>query len=282
MNGQSYLLFDAHVHLYPCFDIELALHSAWKNLSALTALAPYPVSAFGLALTERDDCHFFQELLGKKIFPPGISCISTDGGKSLCLTHPEFKLPLFLFPGRQFVSSEKVEILALGKDLAVPHAALPASSLCKNILDAGLTPCFPWSPGKWFGNRGKVVREMLRDFHTQQMLLGDILMRPWIFRTPTLIRFALERGYRILGGSDPLPFPGEEKNIGRMATLAIGNFSQETAGDDFLELLHYQPMIRLPEDGGRLGFFEFAWRMGKNEVVRRSLERRRSQSASSQ
>jgi hypothetical protein len=262
------LLFDAHVHFYPQYNLEQALDAAWSNLSALIPQAPETVTALGLALTERADCFVFEELRDGRRQISGVDILALCDGQVLQLQRQGEKFPLHIFPGRQIVSKERIEVLALGKDLRIADGQ-DLSALLEGLHREGVTPCLPWSPGKWMGERGKLLKSTLENFHSQQILFGDILMRPWIFLEPPVFRKALNGGYRILGGSDPLPFCGEERNIGRMATLAIGDFSPENAANDFLKLLHHHPMIRIPEDGGFLGIGEFTYRMFRNEWQRR-------------
>jgi hypothetical protein len=80
----------------------------------------------------------------------------------------------------------------------------------------------PWSPGKWYFGRKRVVRRLLDRFGPQRLLVGDTPLRPMGYPEPLLVRHARREGFRVLAGSDPLPFAGEERQLGRYVTLFSG------------------------------------------------------------
>jgi len=77
-----------------------------------------------------------------------------------------------------------------------------------------------WAPGKWLGRRGRVVWSLLEAVAPQHLLVGDTSMRPRGWPTPRVMREAVRRGFTIVGGTDPLPFPGQEAVIGRYGIAA--------------------------------------------------------------
>ncbi len=71
-----------------------------------------------------------------------------------------------------------------------------------------------WAVGKWFFSRGKVVSQLIDQFSSSQLGIGDTSLRPCGWLTPLLMRKAQRKGFRTLAGSDPLPVRGEEKRPG--------------------------------------------------------------------
>jgi hypothetical protein len=111
---------------------------------------------------------------------------------------------LVIVRGVQYVSQERVEVLALGVGRSVPDGA-PASELVDLIHQEGGVPCLPWSPGKWFGKRGCVVATILNEASPRALVLGDIAIRSLGLPPSGLLWKARRRGFPVLCGTDPLP-----------------------------------------------------------------------------
>jgi hypothetical protein len=108
---------------------------------------------------------------------------------------------LVLVAGRQIVARERLEVLALGKDLELPDG-LPLGEVLERVRESGALPVLPWGFGKWWGRRGSVVSETLGQ--DGELFLGDNAGRHG--PTPAIFRQARKLGVRLLPGSDPLPF----------------------------------------------------------------------------
>ncbi len=206
------ILFDAHVHLYPQFDLKEAFTDAFRNLTALSGGTAGPRL---LLLTERSDCWFFDNLSADQL-PEEYSLDRLAEGPGVKITSPA-KETLFLIAGRQIVSRESLEVCALACTLQLPDRQYAAAEIVDRVHLAGGVPALNWAPGKWLFSRGKVVVALLQRFHPDELLIGDTTMRPALWSTPCLMRSAQRSGFHILAGSDPLPFSGEEKQIGRYA-----------------------------------------------------------------
>jgi len=92
------------------------------------------------------------------------------------------------------------------------------------IKDAGGIPALNWAPGKWFSNRGKVIDGLIKEKSPDELFIGETTMRPTIWLKPKLIHKAEQKGFRVLAGSDPLPFTGEENGIGSFGLIIEGEF----------------------------------------------------------
>ncbi|MCP3931679.1 MAG: hypothetical protein GY705_21565 [Bacteroidetes bacterium] len=211
------IVADTHLHLYPCYKLVPAIKGL---LQCLHQQASGDVIAVGL-LAERYDCHYFslisQGLLDshftvdKKWVDDGVLKL-TENGKSL-----------FLFAGRQIISLERIEVLALTTDIQIEDG-LPAKVIIERILNEKAIPVLSWAPGKWFFKRKKIIKDLLDTFSPQQLVIGDTSLRPKIWTEPLLMKRARLEGYPVICGSDPLPFPGEESLMGSYCSICQANF----------------------------------------------------------
>jgi hypothetical protein len=196
------LVADGHVHLYGCYDLSRFFSRA---LSSLGTLAP-PGDALGIFLTERAGCDFF---------------------RNTCCQHAEF-VPLeqrgehivagrigelFMFAGRQIATLERLEVLALCSNESFTDGLTFEESLAQ-VRASGALPVLPWSPGKWIGKRGRIIETALADAKPGELLLADSSLRPRGFPEPAAFRHARSRGFGIIAGTDPLPYSGQESEVG--------------------------------------------------------------------
>jgi hypothetical protein len=114
---------------------------------------------------------------------------------------------------------------------------LAAEDAVGRVSSTGALPVLPWAPGKWFGGRGRLVATLMDRFGPSAVALADTALRPIGWPTPVLIRRGLREGFRVLAGSDPLPFAGEEGRIGRYATVVDGPLDPDEAAASILRLL---------------------------------------------
>lgn len=118
---------------------------------------------------------------------------------------------MYVIAGRQIITSEGLELLALATHAAIPDGVSLADGM-KRVRDAGGVPVVPWAFGKWWGRRGVVVREALQRDDAPD--LGDNSARPAILSDPALFRYAESRGRMVLPGTDPLPLSDHETRAG--------------------------------------------------------------------
>jgi hypothetical protein len=209
------IVADTHVHIYSCYDLHKFSSMLEQNLKKVGAGQTIRLGF----LTERSDCNFFDDIKSgnEKIIsecgniqlgPDESSLIRDNGSGEKCI----------LLPGRQVVAKERIEILALATTAKIPDG-MQAVDIVTMILDNGGVPVVAWAPGKWFGERGNVVRSLLDGFNPARLLIGDSSMRPTIWAEPFIMREARKQGYRIIAGSDPLPFAGEESMAGTYCSV---------------------------------------------------------------
>jgi hypothetical protein len=114
--------------------------------------------------------------------------------------------PLLFVAGRQVATSDGLEVLALGAAATFADGE-PLESTLAVVRRSGALPVLPWGFGKWSLARGRMIEELLRRGDPAELFLGDNGGRLRWGRLPPLFAFAAERGFRILPGTDPLPFP---------------------------------------------------------------------------
>lgn len=214
-------LVDAHVHLYDCFDIHEFLTGASGNFrAAADGLGIGGTATNVLMLTETDREHGFERLLRiadssqserpaedrwsvRRIpdDPNALLATSAGGGAVIVIA------------GRQLVSAEGLEVLALGTDAAIGDGSLLAE-LVGAIGSHDAIPVIPWGVGKWLGRRGRVVKSFLRSATHETCFLGDILGRPPFWPRSSIFRMAAARGIGVLPGTDPLPLESDSGRAG--------------------------------------------------------------------
>ncbi len=208
------LIVDTHVHIYPFYEIHKALDAVLKNFNALSSDAVKVA-----CLTERYDCHVYDDLAtnSKNLVGDAFDIAVSNTGHSLKIKSTSTGQDFCLLPGQQIITSENLEILSLNCPQRVEEG-LPARQTIENVIKNNGVPVVAWGLGKWIGKRGGVVKDLLNTFTPEQLAVGDTTMRPYGWFMPLIMRQAKAKGFKIIFGSDPLPFPGEECRPGSYAT----------------------------------------------------------------
>jgi hypothetical protein len=212
------IIADGHLHIYPFYNLPTLLEHLAVNLAA------HAGDAVRVALlAERHDCHALHDM-------PRQATLLSNRGWSIsaepcgaCLLSRDGDAPLYIIAGRQVVTAERLEVLALTTDTDIPDG-LTAGESIERVKNVGALPVLAWAPGKWFGKRGKIVRQLIDAAAPGELLIGDTSLRPTCWAEPLLMRRARRKGLRVLCGSDPLPFAGEERLAGTYATVLDAEF----------------------------------------------------------
>ncbi len=232
------VLADTHVHFYPVYNLDRWLSTAFAHLSVS---APH---VRVVCLTERHDCHAFRDNIFRGERAGKLALRVTRDGQSL-----------FVLAGRQVVTAERLEALALCTDAEIPDG-LPMAETLKRIRAEGAAPALAWAPGKWFFARGRVVTHLLETEPPGSLLIGDTSLRPTVWADPDLMTFGHARGFNVIAGSDPLPFAGDEISVGRYGVRCEIPFDAERPGESFLAALK-NPATRFHRAGRRCGVMEW-------------------------
>lgn len=260
------ILVDTHVHIYPCYNVERALGNLIRGLHGLAARHDIEATC-AACLTERSDCSFYADAVAGRIDTGSIRLEPSASGDSLVATAPD-GAACSILPGRQIVTKERLEVLALTRELEIADGQ-PIVEVIQSVHDQGAVPVVPWSPGKWMFARAHVVREVPDWFGADQVCFGDTTLRPRGWPTPGGIRKASRKRHLVLAGSDPLPFAGEEAQMARYVTLLREDGSDDGLGARLHELF-LSPATSCRFVGQRGTVFEVIRRWVANQRARSS------------
>ena len=238
------IFVDAHVHIYDCFHLPIFFESAFANFQSEEArMGQGDDFTAALLLTESLKNNWFERLASyasnkttaeaKTI--SGWTFHRTDEDCSLCARGSKNQ-SLFLIAGRQIVTAEKLEVLALATDKKFKDGA-PMEQVIQSIRDMGAIPVIPYGFGKWIGRRGKILRDLLKKTESTKLFLGDNGGRPKFLPRSSHFKQAGKKGIRVLPGSDPLPFPSQCIRPGSFGFSAEGAVSTTHPARDIIRIL---------------------------------------------
>ncbi len=238
------IFFDAHVHIQTIFSLDDFFFSARENFSnQLSAFDSSLPTAFFLLLAEAKGCSCFIDLKHqatskKKTFSQkGWRILATEEEESLLVVHDNWPNDrLFLVAGRQIVTAERLEVLALATTMELADGASLRATVDAIRQQKGLA-VLPWGVGKWLGQRGKILGSFLKDASPDRLFVGDNGGRPKFWPTPSQFVTAAARGIRLLPGSDPLPLCGEELRVGSYGAMLEEECSSDHPVADLKALL---------------------------------------------
>lgn len=208
-----FLVVDTHIHYYPLYRREVFIYSLFQNLAGhnnSAVNAAFLIDSLGYdawSLVEN-----FEDL----------PCLVRRDDACLRIKQQGYG-ELLLFTGKQIVTREGVELLALFLNKEIKSGLAIYDTITK-ITDMGGIPVLPWSPGKWLFTRGKIVRNLINEVDPGKVLIGDTSLRPSSGFIPSMFRLAKHKGFKIVCGTDPLPVKGEEKLIGSYASVVETDF----------------------------------------------------------
>lgn len=233
----SLILADAHVHLHDCFPLDRVLDSASANFSKFGK----PEAAFQGALFLAEMAHqnqfeqLFQQAQEQGYKMGDWTLYRTDETVSLTAVHLSGQ-EIFILAGRQLVTTEKLEVLALITDCSFTDG-MPLEETIECILAADGVPVLPWGFGKWIGKRGKLLQTLLQAQKFPLLYLGDNSGRPVFWWRSPYFQQAAAQGLRILPGTDPLPLTTEYQRPGSFGFKTQGTLNRQQPGQAIKQLL---------------------------------------------
>jgi hypothetical protein len=251
------LLFEAHVHLYPCFELEDLLSAAHRHFSDACARRRGEGFAGLLLLTESSGQAAFESLRERADAGGGNGAwrFARTGEPDSLRAEGAQGERLFLVAGSQIVSAEGLEVHALATAERFPDGA-PAARCLSDARDAGAIAALPWGVGKWWGRRGRVLADLIAT-DPGPLWLGDNGGRPWLWARPRHFGLAARRGFGRLGGTDPLPFAREAGRVGSFGSVSSARFDASAPAASMRRLLAHPGFA--PEPYGSLaGAIRFA------------------------
>lgn len=254
------LILDGHVHLYPEYNLQSAFKIGIENMKSALRKSKLNSSTQPITvwlLTERWDCHFFRQISesAKKFSSNGLT-IQPSPEKEAILFQENGRISHLILAGRQLVSNDGLEVLSLATDLFVEDRKFSTGELIQKVNESGGVPVLNWAPGKWFFNRGKIVREQIQNSKTNTFVVGDNPLRCTLWPTPQIMKEATNKGFKLIAGSDPLPFVGEENNIGTYCFATHAPFDMKKPVASIRQILR-QKEFSADIIGKRNGLFTF-------------------------
>ncbi|PON10944.1 hypothetical protein C2W62_47410, partial [Candidatus Entotheonella serta] len=240
--------------IYDCHATERVFDGAWQHfqVAARDKRASYFQGV--LLLTESAGNRAFAALAQTQGGAVGRWHVSaTEETNSLHLQRDD-GAQLVVLAGRQLVSEERLEVSAYFiNETIVDGASLP--TLLAQIDQLGGVAALPWGVGKWFGQRGKIIEDILGATE-MPVMVSDNGGRPWFWPTPRLLRAARQQGVPVLAGSDLLPKVSEQQQAGSMGFVLRGALHADLPAQDLKRrLLHLKEMP--PCYGKREGLWGF-------------------------
>jgi len=224
------LLIDTHVHVYDSFDADRFLDCAADYLaheSKRRAMAAPVAGTLMLSETSRD--HFFERFIQSSPDSRWSSRPTQEACSSIACR--EGRAMLILIAGRQIMTQENLEVLALGCPARFEDGQ-PIESIIHQVLDLDGLCVLPWGVGKWTGKRGRLIKQLIDSNIAKDIFLSDNANRLMASPMPPLLRYGQEREMKVLAGSDPLPMQSHVNRGGTYGVVLDAPITLETPGAD--------------------------------------------------
>ena len=278
MPKPSLLVIDAHVHIHDCFDRSRFFGSAFSNCEQVAWNVGHTRSHIPvLLLAEGRRQHAFKRIQEEtKNGNNGIAdretgsfqVIATEEVESLRIQKMDGTC-LFLISGRQIVTAERLEVLALSTVSEIQDG-LALEETIAAVEKEGALPVIPWGFGKWLGKRRRALVEYLASRRDGVFYLGDNGGRPNFLRVPDFQREAPGLSLKLLPGSDPLPLPSELQKVGRFGFTLQEDLDTRRPGEALKRILMKDGVVPTPF-GSPESTFRFAWNQMSLQVWKRRI-----------
>ena len=237
------IVIDAHVHIHDCYSLPEFFDAAYQNMmnAAKQNGAINDVSGV-LLLTETIHADWFEKYSnfsdsGGNV-TPGLGewmVYPTEERNSLLIKKSSGE-QVFVIAGRQIITAENLEVLALGTEKSFKDG-LPVATAVASVLSCGALAVLPWGFGKWFGKRGSTVSKLIPDITDSRIFMGDNSGRPVFLPEPVQFSIARKAGLAILPGSDSLPLKRAQKRVGQFGAILQGQLSPKQPAKQLIALL---------------------------------------------
>lgn len=258
------VLIDAHVHFHDCFDADDFLEFASENFRAGAAnMGLGPNVQRALMLSESNGSNWFRRLrdlsaegaeLGRWRLQSTSENCSVIAMRSGC-GH------VAIIAGRQVVTSERLEVLALGTSQEFSDGN-SLSDTIDAIQQADGLVVLPWGFGKWLGGRGRLIDATISRNNSSRLFLGDNAGRMALWPEPRQFSKARGMGIRILPGTDPLPFRSQVHRPGAYGLAVGGQITESRPAVELKGLLRNVNTVAVP-----YGKLETTLRFIKHQVA---------------
>ncbi len=259
------LFIDGHVHIHAHTNVDALLSFAWRHFAAVAVQHGVTQWAGMLWLAEMAGQTWFESVArggGSHRF--GSWQVSAHAPNALLAQQSGEGRSLLILAGSQVVTSERLEVLALGSRTRF-NDGLPLDETIEAAQDAGALVVLPWAVGKWLGDRGQLVQNALTVARERRILAGDNAGRPVFWAEPDVFETVRSRGLPVLPGTDPLPIPGEERRVGANGFWLCGRLPPAVDGTVLQEMILGAGTQGVHPFGRR----ETPWRFVRNQLALR-------------
>jgi len=233
------VMVDSHVHYHHCFHNTEFLNFALNNFKRYSPPSQDESVDLVLLFTESRGVDTFARLhsdSGSFFDNDEWQTVSTSENCSIRLRNRSGD-EIVVIAGRQIVTLEKLEVLALGVVAEIPDGASLEGSVA-SVRECGGIPVLPWGFGKWIGRRGEIVDKYISRLKSSDgVFLGDNGNRLSLISPPTLFSRARENGVFTLPGSDPLPFVKQQHRLASYGFILEGRLDQGSPKSSLQKLL---------------------------------------------
>lgn len=221
-------------------SINRLLDAAWKNFTHVSKeLLPSPFS-YVLMLAEGKQNDVFSTLFAKSKTTAapsdpskGWDFVQTKETNSVIARQDEKSI--IIIAGRQLISSEQLELLALFCPQIFKDNNHSLQKLAQLVSDEGGIPLLAWGVGKWMGKRRKIIEGFMTNPPVPHYFVGDNGNRPVFWPYPRLLTHAQQQGIVSIAGSDPLPLKNHELRAGSYGGHIEGESLNDTTPAEILK-----------------------------------------------
>ncbi len=229
----SSTLIDFHVHIHDIYNPEKFFNSVFDNFIYFAKKSSLVFKTGFLFLTEITGYNYFEKLSNGKIPLSSFDISFPEEKISLTLTN-KLNQKIYIVSGKQVVTKEKIEILALGTAENFEDGK-PLKITFEEIKNSGALPKLPWGVGKWLGKRKQILEEFIQENSNEKFVLGDNSGRPLFWPKPKLFKLAETKNIPVLRGTDPLNIPADEKKAGSFGNILDCEINPQFPGKSVLE-----------------------------------------------
>ncbi len=248
---KSKVILDSHLHIYKNFNLSTLFDKLLDNMLKIDKEKNAYKVAF---LTESKDNNFFAKLNSLRSIE-GYN-IQTNCSYCLKITRNTDQESIYLIKGRQVVCQEGLEVLTIG-DIKYIEDKTPIKEVLKINEENNCISIIPWGVGKWFFNRGNIVRELIKENKYNKFFLGDNSARNGLFPNPVQFKEAESKNIKTIAGSDPLPFKGEEKQAGCYCSIIEWDFDEDKPEESVFQMLIENKSDKIENKGKRDHLIKF-------------------------
>jgi hypothetical protein len=200
---------DGHVHFHSRNRVEPTLDAAAVHFRVQGGRTEGLLGA--LLLTQTSGERVFESLQAGH--PVGAWTVAPASDEPESLIARRGPVAVAIVCGRQVRAADGLEVLALGTCQTYPDG-LPFMEAVQRVHESGALTVLPWGFGKWVGERGRRVEQVLDTLGPGRVFLGDNGNRLAVLGLPGLIRTGQREGFRVLPGTDPFPLSGTPGRVG--------------------------------------------------------------------